>query len=157
MKKVRPYIILFSFLILLAYYFWPEKKLIEGQKIDKIIVFKREHLLKVYYKENELASYSISLSKKGLAKRTKQGDNLTPEGTFKLQKMSRSNYHRALGIGKWETCCGVRIHGSKNGLSFCGKFHRWIDWTEGCIALTNDEIDEIYAGITSNAVIIIYP
>ncbi len=157
MRKPLLLTLLSVFISLSVYYVWPEKQLKKGQKIDKILVFKSEHILKVFFKGDELASYSISLSKKGLAKRTKQGDNLTPEGTFKLQKMSRSNYHRALGIGKWETCCGVRIHGSKNGLSFCGKFHRWIDWTEGCIALTNDEIDEIYAGITSNAVIIIYP
>jgi murein L,D-transpeptidase YafK len=36
------------------------------------------------------------------------------------------------------------IHGIRNGLRFIGKYHRIIDWTKGCIAVTNKEIEEIY-------------
>jgi murein L,D-transpeptidase YafK len=35
------------------------------------------------------------------------------------------------------------IHGIRSGLGWIGKFHRKLDWTKGCIAVTNDEIDEI--------------
>ena len=38
----------------------------------------------------------------------------------------------------------IMIHGMKNGLGWIGRFHTFIDWTKGCIAVTNDEIDEIW-------------
>ena len=37
------------------------------------------------------------------------------------------------------------IHGLKNGLGWIGAFHLFTDWTQGCIAVTNQEIDEIWA------------
>jgi murein L,D-transpeptidase YafK len=36
------------------------------------------------------------------------------------------------------------IHGIKNGLGWIDSFHRLADWTRGCIAVTNEEIEEIY-------------
>ena len=51
----------------------------------------------------------------------------------------------------------IKIHGLKNGRGYIGKFHRLKDWTAGCIAVTNSEIDELYAAVKPNAVIIINP
>ena len=63
--------------------------------------------------------------------------------------------HSAYRIGEWEDCCLVRIHGQEYG--WFGKFLRWLDWTEGCIALTNDEIDEVYKAIENGTKIEINP
>jgi murein L,D-transpeptidase YafK len=41
----------------------------------------------------------------------------------------------------------VKIHGLRNKTGFIGKFHRWHDWTLGCIAITNQEIDELYRAV----------
>jgi lipoprotein-anchoring transpeptidase ErfK/SrfK len=41
----------------------------------------------------------------------------------------------------------IKIHGLRNGLGFIGKFHRMIDWTGGCIAVTNREMEEIYHNV----------
>jgi len=154
-RKIIALSISFLFVGLIVYYFYPEKQLKDGQKADKIVVNKADHKLLLYYKQELIASYSVSLSKKGLGKRTAAGDNLTPEGSFKGIKGLATKFHKAIGIGKWEDCCRVRIHGQK--FSWVGKFHRWVDWTEGCIALTNDEIDEIYKAVNDGVIIEINP
>jgi lipoprotein-anchoring transpeptidase ErfK/SrfK len=146
---------LFIILGMIVYYFYPEQQLKDGQKSDKIVVNKADHQLLLYYKDEVIASYSVSLSKKGLAKKTIKGDNLTPEGSFKAKKGLATKFHKAIGVGEWEDCCLVRIHGQEYG--WAGKFNRWVDWTEGCIALTNDEIDEIYGAVNNGVVIEINP
>ena len=87
----------------------------------------------------------------------RQRDNKTPEGTYTIESRNRhSDYHLSLRISypnekdkKRAKELGVSpgddimIHGIKNGLSWVGGFHTEIDWTEGCIAVTNKEMEEI--------------
>ncbi len=82
----------------------------------------------------------------------KCGDHLTPEGQFQIKKRTWSAYHKAIDVGYG---CDVLIHGQKYG--WVGKFHRWKDWTLGCIALTNLEIDEIYDAVDNGCTIEIMP
>jgi murein L,D-transpeptidase YafK len=152
MKKIIRYSLLALLIALPLYYFWPENQLKPGQKIDKILVKKEQHILEVFYKGELLASYPVSLSKKGLAKRRKCGDNLTPEGQFRITKRTWSAFHKGIDVGYG---CDVLIHGQKYG--WVGKFHRWNDWTLGCIALTNIEIDEIYNAVDNGCPIEIMP
>ena len=71
---------------LMVYYFYPEEKLIEGQKADRIVVNKAHHELLLFSKKEIIASYAVSLGRNGLGKKTKSGDWLTPEGVFKGKK-----------------------------------------------------------------------
>ena len=159
MKKSK-IIGLTTLLILLGlsiYYFYPEEKLTEGQKADKIIINKADHELLLFYKEELIASYEVSLGRKGLGKKIKEGDNLTPEGRFKGNKKVQTQYHKAIGVGEWGECCAVLIHGLGDEYGLFKRFHRWRDWTKGCIALTNDEIDEIYKAVCNDVIIEINP
>ena len=160
--------IFFTFFIFIVYYFYPESKLKDDQKADKIIINKANHELLLYYKEELIATYKVSLGRNGLNKKTKLGDWLTPEGRFKGKKRSQTQYHKAIEVGEWGDSCGVLIHGLGNGYSpeifnvkiIMGRFkrfHRWYDWTKGCIALTDDEIDEIYKAVNNNVIIEINP
>ena len=142
---------------LIVYYFFPEQKLQEGQKADKIVINKADHELLLYNNEDLLATYKVSLGRVGLGKKTKLGDNLTPEGRFKGKKKPQTQYHKAIEVGEWGTCCDVLIHGLGNEYGPYKRFQRWYDWTEGCIALTNDEIDEIYKAVDNGLVIEINP
>ena len=86
-----------------------------------------------------------------------KGDNKTPEGTYTIESRNRrSDFHFSLRISypnekdrKRAKELGVSpggdimIHGIKNGLSYVGGFHSTVDWTEGCIAVTNKEMEEI--------------
>jgi murein L,D-transpeptidase YafK len=96
----------------------------------------------LYYQGKIIASYSVSISKNGLGAKKKCGDHLTPEGQFRITKRTWSAYHKGIDVGYG---CDVLIHGQKYG--WVGKFHRWNDWTLGCIALTNPEIDELYDAV----------
>ncbi len=109
------------------------------------------------YKEELIASYKVSLGRKGLGKKIKEGDNLTPEGRFKGNKKAQTQYHKAIGVGEWGECCAVLIHGLGDEYGLFKRFHRWRDWTKGCIALTNDEIDEIYKAVSNDVIIEINP
>ena len=156
-SKIIGLITLIMILGLSTYYFYPEKKLRDGQKADKIVINKANHDLYLFYEEKLIASYKVSLGRKGLGKKTKEGDNLTPEGRFKGKKRPQTQYHKAIGVGKWGECCDVLVHGLGYEYGLYKKFHRWYDWTEGCVALTNDEIEEIYAAVNDGVVIEINP
>jgi len=142
---------------LITYYFYPETKLTDGQKADKIVINKARHELLLFYKEELIASYKVSLGRNGLDKKTKEGDNLTPEGHFKGKKLPQTLYHKAIGVGEWGDCCGVWVHGLGDKYGPFKRFHRWYDWTRGCVALTNDEIDEIYKAVNDGVLIEINP
>jgi murein L,D-transpeptidase YafK len=49
------------------------------------------------------------------------------------------------------------IHGLKNGLGWLGPLHRFSDWTQGCIAVTNSEIEEIWAMVAEGTSVEIEP
>lgn len=152
MRKKFKFLFWGLLLALTIYYFYPESQLNPSQRVDKIEIYKKEHTLKLFYHDRAIASYPISISKLGLAPKRICGDNLTPEGTFHLTKRTWSAYHKAIDLGYG---CDVLIHGLK--YPWIGKFHRWTDWTLGCVALTNDEIDEIYNAVENNCIVTIYP
>ena len=82
----------------------------------------------------------------------------TPEGIYKIDgRNPQSNFHLALHISypsdeddKRAAARGVSagldimIHGIQNGRGWIGAFHRWNDWTAGCIAVTDEEIEELW-------------
>ncbi len=90
MKKIA--LIICSIILgLVVYYFYPEHQLKEGQIANKIVINKAKHELLLYSNESLIASYKVSLSNKGLAKKKKEGDNLTPEGVFRAKKCLQLN------------------------------------------------------------------
>ncbi|MGQ3087984.1 L,D-transpeptidase family protein [Flavobacterium sp.] len=50
----------------------------------------------------------------------------------------------------------MKIHGLRNGRGYRGKLHRFKDWTAGCIAVTNSEMEELYGAVEDGAVIEIF-
>jgi murein L,D-transpeptidase YafK len=47
------------------------------------------------------------------------------------------------------------VHGMRNGLGWIGRLHRVIDWTDGCVAVTNNDIDEIWDVVPDGTKIVI--
>ena len=103
-------------------------------------------------------TYKVAIGKDRTGRKEFEGDMKTPEGSYTIiNKNARSEFHKNLGISypnqqdiiqaqRIGKAAGgdIKIHGLKNGQGYVGKFHRWIDWTNGCIALTNDEMDQLY-------------
>src|SRR6478609_5373302 len=162
MIKLLKYILLLILglgLCLGIYIYYPEKKLDKNAVIDKILVLKSKRELRVYSKGKLLKTYAISLGLQPVGAKQIEGDMKTPEGEYIINdKNPHSDYHKNLGIsypnkndvkrakklGK-STGGSIKIHGFRNGSDSPGKFHRWVDWTHGCIALTDEEVDELYA------------
>jgi murein L,D-transpeptidase YafK len=155
--KVLFFIPIFLAIILFFYNQLPEKQLPKHTIIDSISVLKNKRQLNVWEKGVLIKSYKISLGKNPIGAKEIEGDNKTPEGLYKIfDKNPKSDYHNNLGISypnysdivkskKLGKPVGgeIKIHGLPNYLGFLGKLQRNFDWTAGCIALTNSEIDEI--------------
>jgi murein L,D-transpeptidase YafK len=128
------------------------------QQADKILVVKSTHTMTLYAKGSVLRTYRVSLGR-GLGKaKHREGDHETPEGLYVIDaKNAHSRFHRALHVSypnaddrrhaaAFDLAPGgdIMIHGIENGLGWLGSLQRRIDWTDGCIALTDPEIEEVW-------------
>jgi murein L,D-transpeptidase YafK len=134
----------------------------KGSKIDSIVVIKSKRQLLAYSKGNLLKIYKIALGREPIGPKQFEGDRKTPEGVYYINdKNPNSGWHKNLGISypnqkdiknankKGKSAGGnIKIHGLQNGKGYIGKLHRLQDWTLGCIAVTNEEIDELYYATT---------
>jgi murein L,D-transpeptidase YafK len=118
-----------------------------------------------------LKTYKIALGGQPIGHKEFEGDNKTPEGKYFINdKNPNSAYHKNLGISypndndlkhaaQFNKSAGgdIKIHGIKNGMGHIGDLHRNIDWTLGCIAITNEEIDELFQFVKIGSEIEIFP
>ena len=144
---------------------------IAGANGLRIVIEKKAHRMLVYSGGKELARYKISIGRGGLGKKTREGDKLTPEGSYVIDRRNpKSGYHRAMHISypnKEDLAAAAKagvapggdimIHGLRNGFGWIGKLHRLVDWTLGCVALTNSEIDDLWALIPDGTPVDILP
>jgi len=129
----------------------------EGTRADRVLVRKSARKLELYRGTELLRSYRVSLGKNPIGHKQREGDGRTPEGHYVLDyhKLD-SAFHRALHISypspadvasarAHNVSPGglIMVHGLRNGLGFLGRMHRLTDWTDGCVAVTNEEIEEI--------------
>ena len=136
---------LFAALLMVVgiYYFVPEQPLPQGSVVDSILVHTSSRRMDVFADNKVLKSYRVSLGRGAWGLHDQDFDNITPPGKYTISgKTTRSQFHKAMLISFGHE---IEIHGLKNGLGFIGKLQRWVDWTRGCIALTNAEVDELYA------------
>jgi len=145
--------------------------LIQKGPADKILIEKKERRLTLISKGMVLKTYKIALGGDPIGPKERQGDNKTPEGTYFIDSRNRdSRYHRSLHISypnekdkKRAKTLGVSpggdimIHGIKNDFSWVGDFHTEVDWTKGCIAVTDEEIEEIDKLVPNGTIVEIRP
>lgn len=137
-----------------------------------IIVEKSKRQLHLMGAEgNLIKTYPIALGFAPLGAKVQEGDGKTPEGQYTISgKNPRSQFHLSLRVSypspqdkreaqKLGVSPGgdIMIHGLGRSFSFLGTAHRLRDWTLGCIAVTNEEIEEIYATVNVGATISIVP
>ncbi len=186
MKKTLSLIIGFMFILAIAivgYYHFKSQEIFEpidplydaniqiGQVIDLIVVNKARHEMTVFYQEKPLKRYKIALGFSPIGHKTEQGDGKTPEGVYTIiDKNPNSMFHLSLKISypskedllkanqNGVSAGGdIMIHGLSEPFRFLGKKHTVRDWTLGCIALSNEEIEELYAHVAIGTKIIINP
>lgn len=126
--------------------------------ITYILVEKHQRKMTIFHDNLAIKSYQIALGAQPIGPKHQEGDNKTPEGFYKIiSKNNKSKFYLSLKISypnkndtqyalaKKMACGGdLMIHGVGKGFSWLGKMHAFFDWTRGCIAVSNAEIDEIY-------------
>ena len=140
-------------------------------KIDSVLILKKAHLLELISGGKVVRTYNVALGRGGLAPKQREGDERTPEGHYIIDsRNAHSHYYKALHISypdendrKRAAAKGVApggaimIHGITNGLGWIGSFHRIYDWTAGCIAITDSEMDEIWKLVPNDTPVDIKP
>ena len=154
-----------------VFYFYPYRPIGAGITIDKIEVIKSRHELYAYANGKVVKTFTVALGQVPVGAKEYEGDKKTPEGTYTIYaKNPNSAYHKNLGISYPDAAAiahaksigkppggDVKIHGLKDSQAWYGRFHRMADWTNGCIALNNEELDDLYAHTPVGIPIVIKP
>jgi murein L,D-transpeptidase YafK len=125
---------------------------------DRVIVYKKERKLVLLSQGKELRSYKVALGGEPVGPKRRQGDHRTPEGSYVLDARNpNSHFYKAFHISypdskdiaaakKLGVSPGgdIMLHGLAKEYAWMGKAHHLHDWTDGCIAVTNNEMDEIW-------------
>ena len=127
-------------------------------RVDRIVVEKSKRTLTLMDGRKAVKTYKVALGGQPVGTKDRQGDHKTPEGIYSVDaKNPNSQFYKALHLSypnpadranarKLGVSPGgdVEIHGLGSKWGWLGAKHRLTDWTDGCVALTNEEIDEIY-------------
>lgn len=143
----------------------------ENVSVDKVLIEKKARRLTLLSKGEAIKTYKMALGGNPVGTKEREGDGKTPEGIYTIDSRNRnSQYHLSLHISypndrdrKRARELGaspggdIMIHGIRNGLGWVGRFHAWLDWTQGCIAVTNSEIEEIARLVPNGTTVEIRP
>jgi murein L,D-transpeptidase YafK len=138
---------------------------------DRVLVEKSARRLTLFNNGRVLKSYCVALGRVPIGAKEYEGDQRTPEGIYRIDfHKPDSDYHLALHISYPEmrdverasaeglsAGSDIMIHGLPNGRGWIGRFHRRSDWTAGCIAVADFEIEEIYRAVPDGTPIELRP
>jgi murein L,D-transpeptidase YafK len=130
----------------------------QAKKVDRIVVMKSKRTMTLENDGHVVKTYKVALGGQPLGAKDRQGDHKTPEGEYFVDaKIAKSRFYFALNISypsatdrararKLGVSPGgdVEIHGLGKKYGWIGARHRLSDWTDGCIAVTNEEIEEVF-------------
>jgi murein L,D-transpeptidase YafK len=159
------------FLSVLAVLSLAEQPVVPDTKADRVLVFKKQRVLELMDHGKTLKTYKVALGGEPVGPKVQQGDHRTPEGIYVLDHRNvRSQFYKSIHISypnakdrthaaKLHVSTGgdIFLHGLPNGYGWIGSGHRAKDWTDGCIAVTNEEMDEIWRIVPDSTPIEIRP
>lgn len=160
-----------SFLIILSSYFEVCALKLSKIEADRVVVYKMRRVMELWSGDHLLKRYTIALGGSPTGPKTQEGDQKTPEGSYKLDwRNPNSAFHKSIHISYpnmkdrvQAQKRGVRaggeifLHGIGKKWGFLGSSHALHDWTKGCIAVTNAEMDEIWEIVPNGTPIMINP
>lgn len=135
--------------------------------VDKVLVLKSRRLLILLKGDETVRQYRIALGANPVGPKEQEGDERTPEGVYVLDwRNSDSKYYKSIHISypseddvaraeaRGASPGGyVMLHGLPEKMEWMGSLHRLFDWTDGCIAVTNAEMDEIWELVSDGTLI----
>lgn len=138
---------------------------------DSLVLDKSDRRLTLFIHGQVVHEYAVALGRNPVGDKRRRGDGRTPEGLYYIQgRNPGSKYHRSLRISYPDAAHrasaakrgvspggDIMIHGLPRAFATVGALHRQQDWTEGCVAVTNAEIEEIWRAVPDGARILIKP
>jgi murein L,D-transpeptidase YafK len=135
-------------------------------RVDRVVVHKSRREMLLLSGESIVRSYRVALGREPVGHKQREGDGRTPEGRYTIDRRNpNSKYHLSLHISypspadvdraraqSLDPGCDIMIHGLKPGVA-----HPQTDWTQGCIAVTDSEMDEIWTLVADYTPIEILP
>lgn len=135
-----------------------------GPEVTRVAVWKDDRVMRLYHHDKVLEEYVIDLGFAPTGHKNFEGDGKTPEGRYTIDRRNpNSSYHLSIGISypNADDIAAARAAGKSPGGDIFihgeSKPFRRKDWTWGCIAVTNKEMEWIYAMVKNGTVIDIYP
>ncbi|MGZ5243648.1 MAG: L,D-transpeptidase family protein [Bacteroidia bacterium] len=133
------------------------------EKADEVIVYKSKRKMDLLSNGEVIRTYNIALGDNPIGHKQQEGDERTPEGNYTLDwRNSKSICYKSLHISypnkedkahaeKSGVSPGgnIMIHGLHPSIKLLGKIHYMKDWTDGCIAVNNTEMDEIWTMVAN--------
>lgn len=150
---------------------YPAGDLAADLMFDRLVVNKAARRMMAYNSGKLVRVYIIALGENPVGHKEYEGDRKTPEGVYSIDSRNpNSGYYKNLGIsypnendrraaenlGK-SPGGDIKIHGLAPSFASIGKVHRNSDWTHGCIAVTNEEMEELYNRVIIGSEIEINP
>jgi murein L,D-transpeptidase YafK len=144
---------------------------VQPAQADRIVIVKSARSMTLYHGNEVLHRYKVALGRGPKGPKDRQGDHKTPEGQYVVDsKNSHSRFHLALHLSypnandrarsaQQHVNPGgdVEIHGLPSTFAFFGSLQSTIDWTDGCIAVSNAEIEEIWKQVPVGTKVEILP
>lgn len=141
-------------------------KTYNGPEVTRVLIYKEKRMMYLMHENQILEKYKVGLGFTPTGDKTVRGDGRTPEGDYRIDRRNpNSEFHLSIGISypnaadrAYAKSIGknpggdIFIHGRPWEYRKGGQ-----DWTAGCIAVTNREIEEIYSMVRSGTVVSIYP
>jgi len=132
------------------------------QRIDRIIITKSTHTMILMSGAVPIASYRVAIGRGSVGAKQQTGDHRTPEGNYVVDsKRNHSQFYLALHLSypnefdrQRSQRLGVQpggaieIHGLLPIAAWIGSLHSSIDWTDGCVAVTNQQMREIWPAVS---------
>jgi murein L,D-transpeptidase YafK len=141
----------------------------ERQRIDLVIVEKAARTMMLMSGGQVARRYAVALGDDPVGHKQREGDERTPEGRYVLDwRNPQSAFHRSIHISYpnerdraaaagYSPGGDIMIHGQPNGYGWWSWLLQMVDWTDGCIAVTDEEMDEIWDMVENGTPIEIRP
>jgi murein L,D-transpeptidase YafK len=151
---------------------WPAsaEKVYKVQAVDRVEIVKSKKMMTLYQGQRVVKMYPVSLGK-AYGKKEREGDNKTPEGIYYIVgRNPQSKFYKSLWISypnevdlQHAATLGVKaggnimIHGVPTTAEEMAKYQAYGNWTNGCIAVTNEQMDEVWNLVEDDTVVEILP
>jgi murein L,D-transpeptidase YafK len=143
----------------------PKIRSYDGPEVTSILAFKGDRTLALLHHDRVLRRYRFELGFNPIGHKLYEGDGRTPEGRYRIDRRNpKSSFHLSLGISYPNRLDAARAHaiGRRPGGDIFihgtpSEMEGKDDWTAGCIAVTNRQIEEIYAMVRTGTLIDIRP